>query len=121
MCKVKGKVEKAKRTFSNQQSTRLKIESYGNGNDSSETLTRDKFEKLNLDLFRRTMKPVEQIIKDAHVSKDKVDEVVLVGGSIRIPKVQQLLKEYFSGKEPSKGIDPDEAISYGAAARAGIR
>jgi len=73
-----------------------------------------------MDLFRKTMKPVEQVLKDANVKKEDVDEVVLVGGSTRIPKVQQLLKEYFGGKEPSKGINPDEAVAYGAAVQGGI-
>ena len=90
------------------------------GNDFSETLTRAKFEELNMDLFRKTMKPVEQVLKDANVKKDAISEVVLVGGSTRIPKVQQLLKEYFGGKEPSKGINPDEAVAYGAAVQGGI-
>jgi heat shock protein 5 len=118
--KLKREVEKAKRTLSSQQSTRLEIESFEDGNDFSETLTRAKFEELNIDLFRRTMKPVEQVLKDAGVKKEDVDEVVLVGGSTRIPKVQQLLKEYFGGKEPSKGINPDEAVAYGAAVQGGI-
>ena len=73
-----------------------------------------------MDLFRKTMKPVEQVLKDANVKKEDIDEVVLVGGSTRIPKVQQLLKEYFGGKEPSKGINPDEAVAYGAAVQGGI-
>jgi len=113
-------VEKAKRTLSSQQSTRLEIESFEGGNDLSETLTRAKFEELNIDLFRKTMKPVEQVLKDANVKKEEIDEVVLVGGSTRIPKVQQLLKEFFGGKEPSKGINPDEAVAYGAAVQGGI-
>ncbi|KAI0087608.1 Hsp70 protein-domain-containing protein [Irpex rosettiformis] len=117
--KLKRKVEKAKRTLSNQQSTRLEIESFENGNDFSETLTRAKFEELNMDLFRKTMKPVEQVLKDANLKKEDINEIVLVGGSTRIPKVQQLLKEYF-GKEPSKGINPDEAVAYGAAVQGGI-
>lgn len=120
MGKLKREVEKAKRTLSSQQSTRLEIESFEGGNDFSETLTRAKFEELNMDLFRKTMKPVEQVLKDAGVKKDEVDEIVLVGGSTRIPKVQQLLKEYFGGKEPSKGINPDEAVAYGAAVQGGI-
>jgi endoplasmic reticulum chaperone BiP len=118
--KLKREVEKAKRTLSSQQSTRIEIESFEDGNDFSETLTRAKFEELNMDLFRKTMKPVEQVLKDANVKKEDVDEVVLVGGSTRIPKVQQLLKEYFGGKEPSKGINPDEAVAYGAAVQGGI-
>ncbi|OAX43214.1 heat shock protein 70 [Rhizopogon vinicolor AM-OR11-026] len=119
MGKLKREVEKAKRTLSSQQSTRIEIESFEDGNDFSETLTRAKFEELNMDLFRKTMKPVEQVLKDAKVNKEDIDEVVLVGGSTRIPKVQQLLKEYF-GKEPSKGINPDEAVAYGAAVQGGI-
>ncbi|KAG0707143.1 heat shock protein 70 family [Suillus ampliporus] len=119
MGKLKREVEKAKRTLSSQQSTRVEIESFDDGNDFSETLTRAKFEELNMDLFRKTMKPVEQVLKDAKINKENIDEVVLVGGSTRIPKVQQLLKEYF-GKEPSKGINPDEAVAYGAAVQGGI-
>ncbi|KAJ7928574.1 heat shock protein 70 family [Mycena leptocephala] len=117
--KLKREVEKAKRTLSNQQSTRIEIESFENGNDFSETLTRAKFEELNMDLFRKTMKPVERVLKDANVKKEEVDEIVLVGGSTRIPKIQQLLTEYF-GKELSKGINPDEAVAYGAAVQGGI-
>ena len=117
--KLKREVEKAKRTLSAQQSTRIEIEAFEGGNDFSETLTRAKFEELNMDLFRKTMKPVEQVLKDANLKKEDIDEVVLVGGSTRIPKVQQLLKEYF-GKEPSKGINPDEAVAYGAAVQGGV-
>ncbi|CAE6449547.1 unnamed protein product [Rhizoctonia solani] len=95
-------VEKAKRTLSSQMSTKLKIESFENGNNFSETLTRSKFEELNIDLFRKTMKPVEQVLKDANIKKEDISDIVLVSGSTRIPKVQQLIKEYF-GKEPSKG------------------
>ncbi|KAJ8594600.1 heat shock protein 70 [Rhizopogon salebrosus TDB-379] len=101
MGKLKHKVEKAKRTLSSQQSTRIETESFEDGNDFSETLTRAEFEELNMDLFCKTMKPVEQVLKDARVnSLEDVDKVVLIGGSTHIPKVQQLLKEYF-GKEPS--------------------
>jgi len=120
MGKLKREVEKAKRTLSSQMSTKIEIEAFENGNDFSETLTRAKFEELNMDLFRKTMKPVEQVLKDAGVKKDEIDDIVLVGGSTRIPKVQQLLKDYFNGKEPSKGINPDEAVAYGAAVQGGI-
>ncbi|CAG7851070.1 78 kDa glucose-regulated protein homolog Short=GRP-78; AltName: Full=Immunoglobulin heavy chain-binding protein homolog; Short=BiP; Flags: Precursor [Serendipita indica DSM 11827] len=120
MGKLKREVEKAKRTLSSQQSTRLEIESFENGNDFSETLTRAKFEELNMDLFRKTMKPVEQVLKDAGVKKEDISDIVLVGGSTRIPKVQQLIKEFFGGKEPSKSINPDEAVAYGAAVQGGI-
>ncbi|ODN93398.1 chaperone DnaK [Cryptococcus wingfieldii CBS 7118] len=117
MGKLKREVEKAKRTLSSQMSTKIEIEAFESGNDFAEAT---KFEELNMDLFRKTMKPVEQVLKDAGVKKDEVDDIVLVGGSTRIPKVQQLLKEYFNGKEPSKGINPDEAVAYGAAVQGGI-
>lgn len=120
MGKLRREVEKAKRTLSSQMSTKIEIESFEGGNDLSETLTRAKFEELNMDLFRKTMKPVEQVLKDAGVKKSEVDDIVLVGGSTRIPKVQALLKEYFNGKEPSKGINPDEAVAYGAAVQGGV-
>ncbi|EIW67730.1 hypothetical protein TREMEDRAFT_45220 [Tremella mesenterica DSM 1558] len=120
MGKLRREVEKAKRTLSSQMSTKIEIEAFEGGNDFSETLTRAKFEELNMDLFRKTMKPVEQVMKDAGVKKEDIDDIVLVGGSTRIPKVQQLLKEYFNGKEPSKGINPDEAVAYGAAVQGGI-
>ncbi|POW07825.1 hypothetical protein PSHT_09803 [Puccinia striiformis] len=109
-----------RRTLSSQQSARIEIDSFFNGKDLSETLTRAKFEELNIDLFRKTMKPVEQVMKDANVKKDAIHDVVLVGGSTRIPKVQELLKDYFNGKEPSKGINPDEAVAFGAAVQGGI-
>ncbi|KAF8198005.1 heat shock protein 70 family [Pholiota molesta] len=119
MGKLKKAVENAKRSLSTQQSTKIDIESFENGNDFSDTLTRAKFEELNIELFKKTMKPVEQVLKDAGVKKSEVHEIVLVGGSTRIPKVQQLLKEYF-GKEPSRGINPDEAVAYGAAIQGAI-
>jgi len=118
--KLKRKVKKAKRTLSSQQSTRIKIESFEDGNDFSKTLTWAKFKELNMDLFRKTMKPVKQVLKDANVKKEDINEVILVGGSTCILKVQQLLKEYFGGKEPSNGINPDEAVAYGAAIQGGI-
>ncbi|GAA5946652.1 hypothetical protein JCM3775_001134 [Rhodotorula graminis] len=120
MGKLKREVEKAKRTLSSQMSTKIEIESFFDGEDFSETLTRAKFEELNLDLFRKTMRPVEQVLKDANFKKEQVDDIVLVGGSTRIPKVQELLREYFNGKEPTKGINPDEAVAYGAAVQGGI-
>ncbi|CUA75463.1 78 kDa glucose-regulated protein homolog [Rhizoctonia solani] len=112
-------VEKAKHILSSQVSTKLEIESFENGNNFSETLTRSKFEELNIDLFRKTMKPVEQVLKDANVKKEDIYDIVLVGGSTRIPKVQQLIKEYF-GNEPSKGINPDETVAYDATIQGGI-
>ncbi|TFK60640.1 heat shock protein 70 [Pluteus cervinus] len=117
--RLKREVEKAKHTLSSQYITRLEVDSFEGGRDLSGTLTRAKFEELNMDLFLQTMKPVEQVLKDANVKKEEVDEIVLVGGSTRIPKVQQLLKDFF-GKEPSKGLNPDEAVAYGAAVQGGI-
>merc|ERR1719186_2055166 len=90
------------------------------GEDFSETLTRAKFEELNMDLFKGTLKPVQKVLEDADLTKKEIDEIVLVGGSTRIPKIQSLVKEYFNGKEPSKGINPDEAVAYGAAVQAGV-
>ncbi|KAI8328988.1 heat shock 70 kDa protein [Chlamydoabsidia padenii] len=120
MGKLKREVEKAKRALSSQMSVRIEVESFFKGKDLSETLTRAKFEELNNDLFRKTLKPVEQVLKDAGFSKDQVDDIVLVGGSTRIPKVQKLLEDFFNGKKPSKGINPDEAVAYGAAVQGGI-
>ncbi|DAA79124.1 TPA_exp: Uncharacterized protein A8136_2909 [Trichophyton benhamiae CBS 112371] len=120
MGKLKREVEKAKRTLSSQKSTRIEIESFHDGKDFSETLTRAKFEELNMDLFKKTLKPVEQVLKDAKVKKSEIDDIVLVGGSTRIPKVQELLEEYFGGKKASKQINPDEAVAFGAAVQAGV-
>jgi endoplasmic reticulum chaperone BiP len=120
MGKLKREVEKAKRTLSSQMSTRIEIEAFHEGKDFSETLTRAKFEELNIDLFKKTLKPVEQVLKDAKVKKSDIDDIVLVGGSTRIPKVQSLIEEYFGGKKASKGINPDEAVAYGAAVQGGI-
>ncbi|CAF1257638.1 unnamed protein product, partial [Rotaria magnacalcarata] len=108
--KLRREVEKAKRTLSSQHQTKIEIESFFDNEDFSETLTRAKFEELNMDLFRSTMKPVQKVLEDADLKKTDIAEVVLVGGSTRIPKVQQLVKEYFDGKEPSRGINPDEAV-----------
>ncbi|KAJ3505454.1 hypothetical protein NMY22_g17582 [Coprinellus aureogranulatus] len=119
MGKLKKAVENAKRTLSSQQSTRIEIENFEGGKDLSEILSRAKFEELNMDLFKRTMKPVEQALKDAGLKRSDIDEIVLVGGSTRIPKIQQMLKEHFN-KEPSRGVNPDEAVAYGAAIQAAI-
>ncbi|RYP76271.1 hypothetical protein DL771_001890 [Monosporascus sp. 5C6A] len=120
MGKLKREAEKAKRTLSSQMSTRVEIEAFFEGKDFSETLTRAKFEELNMDLFKRTLKPVKQVLDDAKLKKDEIDDIVLVGGSTRIPKVQDLLQEFFGGKNASKGINPDEAVAFGAAVQAGV-
>ncbi|KFM75993.1 glucose-regulated protein, partial [Stegodyphus mimosarum] len=118
--KLRREVEKAKRTLSTAHQARIEIESFYKGEDFSETLTRAKFEELNMDLFRSTMKPVQKVLEDGDLQKKDIDEIVLVGGSTRIPKIQQLVKEFFNGKEPTRGINPDEAVAYGAAVQAGV-
>lgn len=120
MGKLKREVEKAKRTLSSQMSTRIEIESFHQGKDFSETLTRAKFEELNMDLFKKTLKPVEQVLKDAKVKKNEINDIVLVGGSTRIPKVQSMLEDFFGGKKASKNINPDEAVAFGAAVQGGV-
>merc|ERR1712183_860948 len=87
---------------------------------AKETLSRAKFEELNMELFKSTLKPVKRVLEDAGMQKDEINEIVLVGGSTRIPKIQQLVKDFFDKKEPSTGINPDEAVAYGAAVQAGI-
>ncbi|KAL2643275.1 hypothetical protein R1flu_010862 [Riccia fluitans] len=118
--KLRREAERAKRALSSQHQVRVEIESLFDGIDFSEPLTRARFEELNQDLFRKTMGPVKKAMEDAGLQKSQIQEIVLVGGSTRIPKVQQLLKEFFDGKEPSKGVNPDEAVAFGAAVQGGI-
>ncbi|KAA3470260.1 luminal-binding protein 5-like [Gossypium australe] len=118
--KLRREAERAKRALSSQHQVRVEIESLFEGVDFSEPLTRARFEELNNDLFRKTMEPVKKAMEDAGLEKRQIHEIVLVGGSTRIPKVQQLLKDYFDGKEPNKGVNPDEAVAYGAAVQGGI-
>jgi heat shock protein 5 len=118
--KLRREVERVKRVLSSQHQGRLEIESLFDGEDFSETLTRARFEELNMDLFRKTLEPVKKVMADAGLKKSELDEIVLVGGSTRIPKVQQLLQDFFNGKEPNRGINPDEAVAYGAAVQGGI-
>ncbi|KAJ3018845.1 UNVERIFIED_CONTAM: ATPase with role in protein import into the ER [Siphonaria sp. JEL0065] len=120
MSKLKHEVEKAKRALSSQMVVQVEIESFCDGYELSESISRAKFEDINLDLFKKTLKPVEQVLKDAGLGKSQVDEIVLVGGSTRIPKVVSLLEEFFGGKKVSKGINPDEAVAYGAAVQGAI-
>jgi L1 cell adhesion molecule like protein len=112
--------ERAKRTLSSTSQTTVEIDSLFEGIDFYSSITRARFEDLNADLFRKCMEPVEQVIRDAKMDKSKVDEVVLVGGSTRIPKIQQMLSSFFNGKELNKSINPDEAVAYGAAVQAAI-
>merc|ERR1711968_337938 len=118
--KLRREVERVKRTLSSQHQARLEIEALYDGIDFSETLTRARFEELNMDLFKKTLGPVSKVMSDAGMKKTEIDEIVLVGGSTRIPRVQTLLKDYFNGKEPNKGINPDEAVAFGAAVQGGI-
>ena len=118
--KLRREVERAKRSLSTQHQVRVEIEGLFDGIDFSETLTRARFEELYIDLFKKTLTPVQKVLDDSELKKSEIDEVVLVGGSTRIPKVQQLLKDFFNGKEPSRGINPDEAVAYGAAVQGGI-
>jgi heat shock protein 5 len=120
IAKLKREAEKAKRTLSSQMSTRIELDSFVDGIDFSETLSRAKFEELNIDSFKKTLKPVEQVLKDSGIKKSEIDDIVLVGGSTRIPKVQELLEKFFDGKKATKGINPDEAVAYGAAVQAGV-
>jgi len=120
LAKLRREVEKAKRALSSVHQVKVEVESLIDGEDFSETLTRARFEDLNNDLFRKTLKPLELVLKDAGLKKNEIDEIVLVGGSTRIPKVQQLIKDFFNGKEPNRGINPDEAVAYGAAVQGGI-
>jgi len=120
MAKLRREVEKAKRSLSSVHQVKVEIESLVDGEDFSETLTRARFEELNQDLFKKTLKPVSQVLKDSGLKKSEVHEIVLVGGSTRIPKVQQLIKDFFNGKEPNRGINPDEAVAYGAAVQGGV-
>merc|ERR1711963_75169 len=120
MQKLRREVEKAKRALSSAQQTRIEIESLFDSEDFSETLTRAKFEELNMDLFKNTLKPVKKVLDDAELTKKDITDVILVGGSTRIPKIRQLVKEFFKGKEPRSGVNPDEAVAEGAAVQACI-
>ncbi|CAN1780737.1 Heat shock 70 kDa protein BIP1, partial [Linum perenne] len=118
--KLRRECERAKRGLSSQHQVRVEIESLFDGVDFSEPLSRAKFEELNMDLFRKTLRPVKKALEDAKLTKGEIDEIVLVGGSTRIPKVRELLKEMFDGKEPSQSVNPDEAVAHGAAIQGGM-
>lgn len=118
--KLRRECEKAKRELSSKTQVRVEIEALHDGKDLSETLTRARFEQLNEDLFKKTLKPVQKVLKDSGLAKSEVSEIVLVGGSTRIPKVQELVRDFFDDKEPHTDINPDEAIAFGAAIQAGI-
>ncbi|KAL2259197.1 hypothetical protein VTK26DRAFT_7201 [Humicola hyalothermophila] len=112
--------ERAKRTLSSSAQTSIEIDSLFEGIDFYTSITRARFEELCQDLFRSTLQPVDRVLTDAKIDKSQVHEIVLVGGSTRIPRIQKLISEYFNGKEPNKSINPDEAVAYGAAVQAAI-
>ncbi|XP_070535817.1 heat shock cognate 71 kDa protein-like [Ptychodera flava] len=112
--------ERAKRTLSSSTHASIEIDALFEGIDFYTTLTRIRFEELNNDLFRSTQKPVEKVLQDSGFTKDMIHDIVLVGGSTHIPKIQELLKDFFKGKEVNKSINPDEAVAYGAAVQAAI-
>ena len=120
MRRLKTACESAKRTLSTASVANIEVDSLFDNNDFSTALTRAKFENLCNDIFQRTMTPVEQVLKDSKLAKNEIDEIVLVGGSTRIPKIQELLSAFFNGKELNKSINPDEAVAYGAAVQAAI-
>lgn len=120
MRRVKTACERAKRTLSSSTSATIEIDGLFEGQDCNVIITRARFEEMGAELFKRAMGPVERVLTDAKVSKDKVDELVLVGGSTRIPKIQELLSSFFNGKKLCKEINPDEAVAYGAAVQAAM-
>ena len=118
--RLKTACETAKKILSSSMNTTVEVDSLADGIDFSINITRAKFEELCMDLFKSGIEPVDKVLKDGKVGKGEIDEIVLVGGSTRIPKVQQLLSDYFNGKELNKSINPDEAVAYGAAIQAAI-
>lgn len=120
LARLRKACESAKRQLSSQPEARVEVDGLDEGFDFSEKLTRAKFEELNADLFKGTLNPVKAVMDDAKLKKTDIDEIVLVGGSTRIPKVQSLIKDYFNGKEPNRGINPDEAVAYGAAVQGAV-
>ncbi|CAG2175922.1 unnamed protein product, partial [Oppiella nova] len=120
MRRLRTACEAAKRTLSTSTSASVEMESLFDGIDFYSTITRSRFEELNEDLFRSTLKPVERALRDSKLDKGQVHDVVLVGGSTRIPKIQKLLQDFFGGKQLNKSVNPDEAVAYGAAVQAAI-
>ncbi|BFU18358.1 heat shock protein 70 putative [Entamoeba histolytica] len=112
--------ERAKRTLSSASVANIEVDQLYEGIDFYTSITRARFEEINIDLFKSTIGPVSRVLEDAKIDKSSIDEVVLIGGSTRIPKVVEILKEFFNGKEPNKSINPDEAVAYGAAVQAAI-
>ena len=120
MRRLRTQCERAKRILSSAVNAQIECEALAEGEDYSISISRAKFEELCIDLFSKCLPPVERVLNDSGLSKDQIHEVVLVGGSTRIPKIQKLIKDFFNGKEPNKSINPDEAVAYGAAVQAAI-
>jgi heat shock protein 5 len=118
--KLRAAAIRAKHELSSDVRARIDIDALYDGLDFSMELTRARFEALNIDHFRSTLRPLQRIIDDSGLRKEQIDEVILIGGSTRIPKIQDLVKSFFHGKEPNRGLNPDEAVAYGAAVQAGI-
>jgi L1 cell adhesion molecule like protein len=118
--RLRTQCEKAKRILSSAHQAPIECEALAEGEDYNNNITRAKFEELCMDLFRKCMPPVENVLKDSGVGKGQVHEIVLVGGSTRIPKIQSMLSDFFNGKQLNKSINPDEAVAYGAAVQAAI-
>ncbi|CUG90530.1 glucose-regulated protein 78, putative [Bodo saltans] len=119
LARLRKACEAAKRQLSSQPEARVEVDSLVEGHDFSERVTRSKFEELNMALFKGTLEPVRKVLEDAKLKKGDIDEIVLVGGSTRIPKVQQLIRDFFN-KEPNRGVNPDEAVAFGAAVQAAV-
>ncbi|KAF9519800.1 hypothetical protein BS47DRAFT_1370580 [Hydnum rufescens UP504] len=118
--RLRSACERAKRTLSSVAQTTVEVDSLYQGEDFSANISRARFEEINATAFKSTMEPVEKVLKDAKMSREKVDDIVLVGGSTRIPKIQALVSEFFGGRQLNKSINPDEAVAYGAAVQAAV-
>ena len=118
--RVRASCEKAKRTLSASTQATIDIDALIDGKDFTLVITRAKFEELCMDLFKKCIPPLDNVLKDSKLSKSDIHDVVLVGGSTRIPKIISMVQEYFNGKEPNRSINPDEAVAYGAAVQAAV-
>lgn len=118
--RLRSACERAKRTLSSVAQTTVEVDSLYQGEDFSASISRARFEEINAVMFKSTLDPVERVLKDAKMAREKVDDIVLVGGSTRIPKIQSLVSEYFDGRQLNKSINPDEAVAYGAAVQAAV-
>ncbi|KAH9458125.1 hypothetical protein MJO28_005187 [Puccinia striiformis f. sp. tritici] len=118
--RLRSACERAKRTLSSVTQTTVEVDSLFQGTDFSSAISRARFEEINATTFRSTLDPVDKVLKDAKIDKAKVEDIVLVGGSTRIPKIQSLVSDFFGGRQLNKSINPDEAVAYGAAVQAAV-